>query len=445
MFSSNKKQQDQRDKVGVVDLKQATSIIQKIIQEPQALGEERATQNKQVLEDAMAGAPGMDQKSQEIIAGLLDENGVEVEGMETRQVAYKIYKYAWGLGPIEEAYNDLDVNEIRINAPKDIYVLRKIKNERLNGVSFHDDEHIRKIVTRITMHDQGIALNKSCPTIESMRRDGTRITATCPPVTKNTTLVLRKPYPHLITPEEMIALGTMDKKVWAVLKTSVKAGANILIAGGVGSGKTTLMRTVSSEIDQSERIIVLETDSELMLGKAFPDRDIIEFEEHRESKRSMGELFIVILRYSPTRILIGEFRGAGEAKEAIRACVRGHSSMATAHFSSPKEAIEGTARLLLEEGMNLPLDVAVLTVASAFNIVVQMFGDPVRGAIMVESVTEVIVDQGEAKYQDLIRWTSHGTDYLDGSWQHKGELSPAMIDRLCKHISIDELRGAGLA
>jgi predicted transposase YdaD len=82
LFSSNKKQQDQRDKVGVVDLKQATSIIQKIIQEPQALGEERATQNKQVLEDAMAGAPGMDQKSQEIIAGLLDENGVEVEDLQ---------------------------------------------------------------------------------------------------------------------------------------------------------------------------------------------------------------------------------------------------------------------------------------------------------------------------------------------------------------------------
>jgi hypothetical protein len=100
---------------------------------------------------------------------------------------------------------------------------------------------------------------------------------------------------------------------------------------------------------------------------------------------------------------------------------------------------------LLEEGMNLPLDVAVLTVASAFNIVVQMFGDPVRGVIMVESVAEVIVDQGKTKYQDLIRWTPHGTDYLDGSWQHKGGLSPSMIDRLCKHVSIDELRGAGLA
>lgn len=78
-----------------MDLKQATSIIQKIIQEPQALGEERAARNKQVLEDAMAGASGMNQKSQEIIAGLLDENGVEVEGMETGQVAYEIYKYAW--------------------------------------------------------------------------------------------------------------------------------------------------------------------------------------------------------------------------------------------------------------------------------------------------------------------------------------------------------------
>jgi pilus assembly protein CpaF len=323
--------------------------------------------------------------------------------------------------------------------------LRKIKNEKLDGVLFRDDEHVKMIITRITMHDQGVTLNKSYPTIESMRRDGTRITATCPPVTKNTTLVLRKPYPHLITSDEMIKLGTMDKKTWAILKTLTRASANILISGGVGSGKTTLLRMLANEIDHSARIIVLETDSELMLNKAFPGRDIIEFEEHRESKRSLRDLFGIVLRYSPTVIIVGEFRGAGEAKEAIRACMRGHNSMDTAHFSSPREAIEGTAKLLLEEGMNLPLDVAVSTVASAFNIVVQMFGDAVRGVIMVESVTEVSIDQGEVKYQDLIRWTPHGTDYLDGSWQSRGGLSPAMITRLCKNISINELKGAGLA
>ncbi len=428
-----------------MDLNHATSIIQEIIQEPQMLGEERSAKNKQVLEDAMAGVPGMNRQSQEIIVGLLDESSVEVEGMSRDQVAYEIYKYAWGLGPVEEAYNDPDVNEIRVNTPNDLHILRKIKNETLDGVCFRDDEHVKKIITRITMHDQGVALNKSCPTIESMRKDGTRITATCPPVTKNTTLVLRKPYPHLIMPEEMIDLGTMDKKTWAVLKALVRARANILIAGGVGSGKTTLLRTMADAIDHLARIIVLETDSELMLTKAFPGRDIIEFEEHRESKRSLGDLFGIILRYSPTTIIVGEFRGAGEAKEAIRACVRGHNSMATAHFSSPQEAIEGTAKLLLEEGMNLPLDVATLTVASAFNFVVQMFGDAVRGVIMVESITEVIAEQSDIKYRDLIRWTPHGTDYLDGSWQHKGGLSPSMIDRLCKHVSIDELRGAGLA
>jgi pilus assembly protein CpaF len=387
----------------------------------------------------------MNRQSQEIIAGLLDENSVEVEGMSRDRAAHEIYKYAWGLGPIEEAYYDPDVNEIRVNAPSDLHVLRKIKNEKLDDVAFKDDEHVKKIITRITMHDQGVALNKSCPTIESMRKDGTRITATCPPVTKNTTLVLRKPYPHLIAPGEMVELGTMDKKTWAVLKTLVRARANILIAGGVGSGKTTLLRTMADAIDHLARIIVLETDSELMLTTAFPGRDIIEFEEHRESKRSLGDLFSIILRYSPTTIIVGEFRGAGEAKEAIRACVRGHNSMATAHFSSPQEAIEGTAKLLLEEGMNLPLDVAVQTVASAFNIVVQMFGDAIRGVIMVETITEVIVDQGAVKYRDLIRWTPRGADYLDGSWQVGGGLSPVMIERLCKHITINELRGAGLA
>ena len=144
-------------------------------------------------------------------------------------------------------------------------------------------------------------------------------------------------------------------------------------------------------------------------------------------------------------IIVGEFRGSGEAKEAVRACIRGHNSMATAHFSTPREAIEGTAKLLIEEGMNLPLNLAIADVASAFDIVVQMFGDPIRGVIMIESVTEVVVDQDRVGYRDIIRWVPRGKDYLDGEWEFAHGLSPALVKKLCKHISIDSLKGVGLA
>jgi pilus assembly protein CpaF len=315
----------------------------------------------------------------------------------------------------------------------------------MSDVAFRDDEHVQKLVMSITMHDQAVSLNRSCPTIESMRRDGTRITATCPPVTKHTTLVLRKPYPHLVTPEEMISLGTMNKETWSALKMIVRGRANVLISGGVGSGKTTLLRTMAAEIDPTARIIVLETDSELLLQNAFPERDIVEFEEHKESKRELRDLFRTSLRYSPVVIMVGEFRGSGEAKEAVRACIRGHNSMATAHFSTPREAIEGTAKLLIEEGMNLPLNLAIADVASAFDIVVQMFGDPIRGVIMIESITEVVVDHDSVGYRDIIRWVPRGKDYLDGEWESAQGLSPALVKKLCKHISIDSLKGVGLA
>ena len=366
-------------KFGVVDLKRATQIIQEIIQEPEAVGEERAAKNKQILEDAMAGEPLANLQAQRIIEALLDEYDIEVDGMQRSQVAYEIYKYAWGLGPIEEIYHDVDVNEIRVNSYNKVYVLRKVKSGKISGIAFHDDEHIRNIIMRLILHDQGVALNRSYPTIESMRRDGTRITATCPPVTKNTTFVLRKPYPHLIAPDEMISLGTMNSEMWDVLKILSRGRANILIAGGVGSGKTTLLRTMVTEVDPLSRIIALETDTELMLENAFPDRDIVEFEEHKELGRYLKDLFATCLRYSPVMIIVGEFRGTGEANEAVRACIRGHNSMATAHFSTPRGAIEGTAKLLIEEGLSVSLTQAISDVATAFDIVVQMFGDPSQG------------------------------------------------------------------
>jgi pilus assembly protein CpaF len=119
--------------------------------------------------------------------------------------------------------------------------------------------------------------------------------------------------------------------------------------------------------------------------------------------------------------------------------------MATAHFTSVRKAIEGTAKLLIREGTNLDLKMAVAEVATAFEIVVQMHGDLDRGIIIVESITEVIYDRGNVEYRDIIRWMPHGKDYLDGEWHFKSGISPALIEKLCKYASIDDLKGVGLA
>jgi pilus assembly protein CpaF len=414
---------------------QARIFIQETIQDTNRIGRERADKNAKMIVEVMAGNREYKQELIDTVVELIKELNITVDGYDEQKLAYEIYKSSWGLDILEEIYYDPKVNEIRVNGPDQIYVLRELRNEKIEGLAFRDDEHVRSVITKMIMHDQGIQFNKSNPTVESMRKDGTRLTATQSPVTRNCTFALRKHMDHIMTPEEHIAKGSMNKEVWDIIETLVKGRANVLISGGVGSGKTTLLRTMFSIVDQRCRVIVLETDRELKLTEHFPDRDIVEFEEHVESKGgALKDLFKVVLRYSPTIIVVGEFRGGGEATEAIRACMRGHDgSVVTAHFSSCKEAVEGTGRLLIEEGLPITAELAGLYVASAFNVIIQMYGDPVRGAILVERITEIVSKNKEVHYNDLIEWRPDGDDYLIGNWHKVNKPSDRLIERFKKY------------
>lgn len=415
--------------IGPLSVKDATYFIQQTVQDPNKIGKDRARDNKALIESVLYGSLSDITKAKQLIRDLLREYSAEITDAPFEDAVEDIYSYMWGLGPLEAIYHDPDINEIQVNGYDQVYVIKNLKTYREN-IRFRDDEHIRNIIQRIVMHDRGVSLNESHPTIESMRRDGTRITATCPPVSETTTLALRKQLIKVLTPEELIASGTLDQKTWEMLRHLVKHRANILISGGVGSGKTALLRTLVSHIDENARINVLENDRELFLRKHFPGRNIVEFEEHPEAGVTLKDLFRTLLRYSPNIIIVGEFRGSGEAREAIRACERGHhGSMATAHFSSPQEAIEGTARLMLEEGLNILPGAANLMVAGAYNVVVQMFGDTTRGIIKVDSVTEVDIIQNEIIYRDLVKWMPKANDYCVGSWEKINEPGPRLIKR----------------
>jgi pilus assembly protein CpaF len=421
-------------KLGKMPLQKATEVIREIIQDPTRT--DKALVNKEIVENTMAGVPGYKEQLQQAILEVFDSYGIEVEGMSREEAAYEIYKSSWGLGPIEELYDDPTINEIRVNGPDQVIVMRNIQNEQVD-VKFQSQEEIKNLVVRMTMHDQGVGFNRSSPAIESMRKDGTRITATCAPETVNVTFALRKHFPNILLAEDHIQRGSMDEKVWGIIERLIKGRANILVAGGVGSGKTTLVRTLFNYTNPTARTIVIESDRELHLAKQFPERDVVEFEEHPEVGRTLERIFRTVLRYSPNMIILGEFRGAGEAKEAVRACSRGHDgSMATAHFPSPMEAIEGTGRLLVEEGLNISVEAATLLVANAYNVVIQMFGDSTRGIILVESVTEIIPKGSAIEYSDLVRWVPRGDDYLDGEWQVVNGISPRLKQRLARYGAV---------
>ncbi|SMB96512.1 pilus assembly protein CpaF [Thermanaeromonas toyohensis ToBE] len=427
------KQNLRRERAGKMTFEEGLRLVQSEFMDPEVLGEEEAARNRRAAEDAMAGVPGSRETVISLLVSFLSDRGIEIKEMDMQLAAYEIYRELWGLGPLEEIYCDPEVNEIQVNAPDRVYVLKNLRLEYVPGVRFRDDDHVMNLIARLVMHDRGVALNRSNPTVESMRKDGTRITATCPPVSEHVTCTLRKHLRRVVSFEEMISRGVLDEKGRDLLRLLVKGRANIAVIGGVGSGKTTLVRTLCGEFDRRARIVVLETDRELQLARNYPDRNVIELEEHAEIGRTLKSIFRVVLRYSPTVIIVGEFRGEGEASEAVQACERGHDgSITTAHFNSARLFVSGTARMLLREGLNLPRDAAEEMVASAFNVVVKMFGDSTRGVMKLEAITELIPGT-PVIYRDLLRWVPSGSDYLEGNWQLVERPSEELILRLNKY------------
>lgn len=452
LFPRNEKNERQREKALInrdrpLELKEATKFIQEIITDQHYWSPDDLKSNQSILRAAMSGVAGADKEVEALITDILKGSEIEVGGMSTQEVAGAIYRYSWGLDVIEEIYRDPTVDEIRVNGPRkgQTFVSRLGRNERAE-VYWKDDLHIKKIIDRMIQHDFGVSLTRDTPVIESIRSDGTRVTATCPPVSKNYTMVLRKHNTFVPTLKNYIARQTFNEAVFRYIEVLVKGRANILVSGGTGTGKTTLVRALVGFLPERLRIVSLETDMELRLAETYPERDIVELEEQVKLNYDMKTLFKTVLRYSPDVILVGEFRGAGEAIEAVNACTRGHNgSMATAHFNSPEEAIEGTAKMMLREGLNLPLEVAKTTVADAFNVVIQMFADSSKGIKKLVRLTEVYPEGEKVKYRDLIMWRPSPSDFWTGEWLILDPPSERLQKKMRQYgVTASVLREAGV-
>lgn len=402
-------------------------------------------EKQHILSLAMSRNRDAINKAKDYIFMTLKEHNIVVEGYSTIELSEELFAKNWGLDGLEEYAIDDVTDEIRVNGTSQIRVVRKGIPKTIN-FKFNDEIEIENIIKRLIIEDVGSSIDRSNPKIEAVLADGTRLTATCPPITKTWTFILRRPASFKPTLDNYIKKETLDKKVWDAISILARGRASMLFSGNVGAGKTTFMRKVVAELNDKLRIGVIGKDSEVLLQNEYPDRDIIEMEEQEHLGIMMKDLFVLMLRESPDVLVIEEFRGAGEAVEAVRACTRGlDGSMSTAHFNTAEETVEGTALFMLEEGLNIPIEMAKLRVARAFNIVIQMVGDAITGKKKVVEITEIGADkEGNVFYNELIKWVPLEEDdyYGKGSWEFVSKPSPGLKQKLLKgvkKIELDEL------
>jgi pilus assembly protein CpaF len=295
---------------------------------------------------------------------------------------------------LEPLLKDPTISEIMVNGPKNVYVERDGKLQRVSTV-FEDDDHVMRIIDRIVA-PLGRRVDESSPTVDARLPDGSRVNAVIPPISLvGPTLTIRKFSKVPLTIEDLIDYGSITPEVVEFLKACVYARKNVVISGGTGSGKTTLLNIMSSFIPNDERIVTIENAAELQLRQ----EHVVTLESRPPNIEGRGEvsirdLVINCLRMRPDRIVVGECRGA-EALDMLQAMNTGHDgSLTTAHSNSPRDTLARLETMVLMAGMELPVRAIREQIASAVDVIVHQ--SRMRdGTRKVVNVTEVQGMEGD--------------------------------------------------
>jgi pilus assembly protein CpaF len=293
-----------------------------------------------------------------------------------------------GYGPLEPLLQDPSITEVMANGPNSVYIERYGLIEKTN-VTFENDAHLMRIIDRI-VSPLGRRVDESSPMVDARLPSGYRVNATIPPLSLDGPLLtVRKFATTPYTAQDLIANGTLSPQLVAFAKACVEARVNLVISGGTGTGKTTLLNVVSAFIPNRERILTIEDTAELQLKQAHVNR----LEKRPPNVEGKGEvtiraLVINALRMRPDRIIVGEARG-GEALDMLQAMNTGHDgSMTTIHSNSPRDTLRRIETMVLMAGMELPLKAIREQVASAIELIIHMnrMRDGTRKVVQVSEV-----------------------------------------------------------
>jgi pilus assembly protein CpaF len=313
---------------------------------------------------------------------------------ERHRLVLEIARDVMGYGPIEQFLDDAAVTEVMVNGTDFIYVEREGRIEVTNA-RFISEQHLRRVIDRI-VSQVGRRIDESSPMVDARLPDGSRVNVIVPPLSLDgSILTVRKFAKDPFQAVDLVGMGTFTPQVSAVLSAAVEGGLNILVSGGTGTGKTTLLNVLSSFVPYDERIVTIEDAVELQLHQDH----VIRLEARPANLEGVGEITIRdlvrnSLRMRPDRIIVGEVRGA-EALDMLQAMNTGHDgSLSTVHANAPRDALARIETMVLMAGFDLPSRAIREQIASALNLVVHI--ERLRdGRRVVAKVTEVLGMEGD--------------------------------------------------
>ncbi len=340
-----------------------------------------------------------------------------------KELFYSIRK----LDVLQNLLDDEEVTEIMVNGTDNIFVE---KDGRLSkyDMKFESEEKLEDVIQQIVSKCNRV-VNESSPIVDARLEDGSRVNAVLKPIAINGPILTIRRFPkHPITMEKLISIGSIPANLAVFLQTLVKAGYNIFISGGTGSGKTTFLNALSDSIPKDDRVITIEDNAELQILHV---PNLVKMETRNANVEGCKEITVrdlikSSLRMRPTRIVVGEVRGE-ECVDMLQAMNTGHISMSTGHANSATDMLSRMESMVLM-GINIPLSAIRGQIAAGIDIIVQLgrLRDRTRKVLEIGELTgRIDASTGAIELNSLFRFEETGMDEnnkIKGEWRQIGEL-----------------------
>jgi pilus assembly protein CpaF len=369
-----------------------------------------------------------------ILANMLAGSELPLNRSERELMVEELLDEITGLGPLEPLLRDQSISDILVNTYDTVYIERFGKLEP-TGVRFRDNHHLLQIINRIVSH-VGRRVDDSSPMVDARLADGSRVNAIVPPLAiDGPILSIRRFGGSPLRIKDLIRIGSLMPDMVAFLATAVKAKLNLLISGGTGTGKTTILNALSAFIPDGERIVTIEDAAELQLQQ----KHVVRLETRPANIEGKGEIVARdlvrnSLRMRPDRIIVGEVRAA-EVLDMLQAMNTGHEgSMTTVHANSPRDALSRLESMVGMSGVTMPETLVRQSIARALNIIVQL-SRATDGRRRVASICEITGMEGAViTMHEIYRFEQTG---IDEDGQTRGDfratgVRPLAMERIAR-------------